>query len=122
MDGENNGNPYEQIHDLGGFTPIIGNTHILEDTSTYIIVRGGTGRYLYIFGRFTICTIPSTNLTPDTGSAHESHTDNWPFIQVLEVLSVLIHAHDLMAILLAHHVTKELFFADRKSLQLFDII
>ncbi len=29
MDGENNGsNPYEQMDDLGGFTPILGNTHM----------------------------------------------------------------------------------------------
>ena len=28
MDGENNGKPYEQMDDLGGFTtPIFGNTH-----------------------------------------------------------------------------------------------
>ncbi len=30
MDGENNGNPYEQMDDLGGFTtPIVGSTPIL---------------------------------------------------------------------------------------------
>ena len=28
MDGENNGKPYEQMDDLGGFPPIFGNTHI----------------------------------------------------------------------------------------------
>ena len=28
MDGENNGKPYEQMDDLGGNTPIFGNTHI----------------------------------------------------------------------------------------------
>ncbi len=28
MDGENNGKPYEQMDDLGGFIPIFGNTHI----------------------------------------------------------------------------------------------
>ena len=28
MDGENNGKPYEQMDDLGGFTPIFGNTHM----------------------------------------------------------------------------------------------
>ncbi len=29
MDGENNGKPYEQIHDLGGkTTPIFGNIHM----------------------------------------------------------------------------------------------
>ena len=27
MDGENNGKPYEQMDDLGGFPPIFGNTH-----------------------------------------------------------------------------------------------
>ena len=27
MDGENNGKPYEQMDDLGGNTPIFGNTH-----------------------------------------------------------------------------------------------
>ena len=26
MDGENNGKPYEQMDDLGGFPPIFGNT------------------------------------------------------------------------------------------------
>ena len=29
MDGENNGKPYEQMDDLGGNTPIFGNTHII---------------------------------------------------------------------------------------------
>ena len=29
MDGENNGKPYEQMDDLGGFPIILGNTHIL---------------------------------------------------------------------------------------------
>ena len=28
MDGENNGKPYEQMDDLGGNTPIFGNTHL----------------------------------------------------------------------------------------------
>ncbi len=28
MDGENKGKPYEQMDDLGGFTPIFGNTHM----------------------------------------------------------------------------------------------
>ena len=29
MDGENNGSkPYEQMDDLGGNTPVFGNTHI----------------------------------------------------------------------------------------------
>ncbi len=28
MDGENNGKPYEQMDDLGGFTTISGNTHM----------------------------------------------------------------------------------------------
>ncbi len=28
MDGENNGKPYEQMDDLGGNTPIFGNTYI----------------------------------------------------------------------------------------------
>ena len=28
MDGENNGNPYEQMDDLGVKTPIFGNTHM----------------------------------------------------------------------------------------------
>ena len=28
MDGENNGKPYEQMDDLGGFPPIFGNIHI----------------------------------------------------------------------------------------------
>ena len=28
MDGENNGKPYEQMDDLGGFPTIFGNTHI----------------------------------------------------------------------------------------------
>ena len=29
MDGENNGKPYEQMEDLGGFTtPIFGNLHM----------------------------------------------------------------------------------------------
>ena len=28
MDGEKNGKPYEQIHDLGGNTPILGFTPI----------------------------------------------------------------------------------------------
>ena len=28
MDGENNGNPYEHVDDLGGFSHIFGNTHI----------------------------------------------------------------------------------------------
>ena len=28
MDGENNGKPYEQMDDLGGFTPIFGSTPI----------------------------------------------------------------------------------------------
>ncbi len=28
MDGENNGKPYEQMDDLGGFPIIFGNTHI----------------------------------------------------------------------------------------------
>ena len=29
MDGENNGSkPYEQMDDLGGFSPIFGNTHL----------------------------------------------------------------------------------------------
>ena len=28
MDGENNGKPYEQIHDLGGFPRIFGSTPI----------------------------------------------------------------------------------------------
>ena len=27
MDGENNGKPYEQMNDLGGFPIIFGNTH-----------------------------------------------------------------------------------------------
>ena len=32
MDGENNGKPYEQMDDLGGFpTPIFGNTHIWKN-------------------------------------------------------------------------------------------
>ena len=30
MDGENNGKPYEQMDDLGGFPPIFGNTHMLK--------------------------------------------------------------------------------------------
>ena len=30
MDGENNGKPYEQMDDLGGNTPIFGNTHYLS--------------------------------------------------------------------------------------------
>ena len=30
MDGENNGKPYFQMDDLGGFPPIFGNTHILN--------------------------------------------------------------------------------------------
>ena len=28
MDGENNGKPYEQMDDLGGFPIIFGNTHM----------------------------------------------------------------------------------------------
>ncbi len=28
MDGENNGKPYEQMDDLGGFPPIFGSTPI----------------------------------------------------------------------------------------------
>ena len=28
MDGENNGKPYEQMDDSGGFPPTFGNTHI----------------------------------------------------------------------------------------------
>ena len=28
MHGENNGKPYEQMDDLGGNTPIFGNTHV----------------------------------------------------------------------------------------------
>ena len=28
MDGENNGKPYEQMDDLGGFPTIFGNTHV----------------------------------------------------------------------------------------------
>ena len=28
MDGENNGKPYEQMDDLGGFPTIFGNTHM----------------------------------------------------------------------------------------------
>ena len=30
MDGENNGKPYEQMDDLGGFPPIFGNTHMCQ--------------------------------------------------------------------------------------------
>ncbi len=30
MDGENNGKPYEQMDDLGGFPMIFGNTHIVD--------------------------------------------------------------------------------------------
>ena len=30
MDGENNGKPYEQMDDLGGFPPIFGSTPIYE--------------------------------------------------------------------------------------------
>ena len=50
MDGENNGNPYEQMDDLGFFTPIFGNTHMLcnncffkkkvqEVSDTYILLQ-----------------------------------------------------------------------------------
>ena len=41
MDGENNGNTYEQMDDLGGFPIIFGNTHIWGDEdviSIYIIM------------------------------------------------------------------------------------
>ena len=31
MDGENNGNPYEQMDDLGGKPTIFGNTHIGDE-------------------------------------------------------------------------------------------
>ena len=34
MDGENNGKPYEQMDDLGGFTPIFGSTPIGRFKST----------------------------------------------------------------------------------------
>ena len=30
MDGENNGKPYEQMDDLGGFPIIFGNSHIIS--------------------------------------------------------------------------------------------
>ncbi len=50
MDGENNGEPYEQMDDLGFFTPIFGNTHMLcnncffkkkvqEVSDTYILLQ-----------------------------------------------------------------------------------
>ena len=47
MDGENNGSkPYEQMDDLGGFSPVFGNTHLesswkmsrkVESMSFYIL-------------------------------------------------------------------------------------
>ncbi len=45
MDGENNGKPYEQMDDLGGFTtPIFGSTPI------YIIYM-----YIYILCIYILC-------------------------------------------------------------------
>ena len=39
MDGENNGKPYEQMDDLGGFpTPIFGNTQIKMNTGSVLLV------------------------------------------------------------------------------------
>ena len=42
MDGENNGKPYVQMDDLGGFPPIFGNTHIAWDAFPLIICQSQT--------------------------------------------------------------------------------
>ncbi len=39
MDGENNGKPYEQMDDFGGFPPIFGNTPIDIQINTCWVIR-----------------------------------------------------------------------------------
>ena len=54
MDGENNEKPYEQMDDLGGNTPIFGNTHILMDLNCLL---NGSLPYLQpsLFQHFFMC-------------------------------------------------------------------
>ena len=51
MDGENNGKPYEQMDDLGGNTPIFGNTHhINRGLAYYSLIRKANDDQRYYLG------------------------------------------------------------------------
>ena len=39
MDGKNNGKPYEQMDDLGGFPIIFGNTHLVFTNVLFVNLK-----------------------------------------------------------------------------------
>ena len=83
MDGENNGKPYEQMDDLGGFPPIFGGPPIYKAANVLsfaLLQKTVFDYFLVLFTQVTMCmsfrswSLPSLKLE-FSGWKRETETD-----------------------------------------------